>query len=138
MADSLSIKRRSEIMSSIRSVNTEPELIVRRYLHRNGVRFRLHDNSLPGKPDLKLSKYKTVIFVHGCFWHGHPCKRIPKTNTRFWSEKILKNQERDKKNKKLLRKHGWRTIEVWQCNLRSEIRRAPYLRKLLHELSKSK
>ncbi|MFJ9501554.1 very short patch repair endonuclease [Brevibacillus centrosporus] len=110
------------MMSKIGSKNTIPEMIVRKSLHSRGFRYRLHDNKLPGKPDVVLSKYKTVIFVHGCFWHAHEgCKfyRIPKSNTDYWKKKIENNISRDIKNRKALRELGWNVIVVWECELKN-------------------
>ncbi|MNX55885.1 Very short patch repair protein [compost metagenome] len=98
-------------------------MIVRRYLHNKGFRYRLHDKKLPGKPDLILPKYKAVIFVHGCFWHGHEgCKyyRIPKSNTDYWIEKIEGNILRDQDKQQLLRDMGWRVIVIWECELKQD------------------
>jgi len=111
-------------MSKIRSVNTKPELKVRKILFKNGFRYRLHAN-LPGKPDIVLSKYKTIIFVNGCFWHGHTCKygsgyRKPKTNEDYWKEKINKNIKRDKNNVQILIKNGWKIITIWECELKDD------------------
>src|ERR1019366_3020266 len=117
MADVHDKKTRSYNMSRIRSKDTKPELIVRSFLHRNGFRFRLHDKKLPGKPDIVLKKYKTVIFVHGCFWHGHKgCKYfvVPKTRTKWWLNKINRNKELDAIHNKALRKSGWHIIEIWE------------------------
>jgi DNA mismatch endonuclease, patch repair protein len=119
MTDVFTPEKRSEIMSRIRSTNTKPELIVRRCLHSMGYRFRLHRRDLPGKPDIVLPKHNTVILVNGCFWHGHtgcktPC-RIPATNTEFWTEKITRNKARDIKNRRDLRKLGWKVITIWEC-----------------------
>ncbi len=122
MADVHSKEARSYNMSRIKGKNTKPELIVRNFLHRNGFRFRLNDKKLPGKPDIVLPKYKTVIFVNGCFWHGHKgCKYfvIPKTRTKWWLDKINGNVENDKRKKKELRKLGWKVITVWNCSLKS-------------------
>ena len=108
-------------MSHIKSKNTKPEILVRRFLFANGYRFRLHRKDLPGKPDIVLPKYKTVIFINGCFWHGHPdCKyaTIPETNRKFWSKKISGNMERDKVTFSVLEKMGWRVIVIWQCELK--------------------
>jgi len=115
--DTVSKKKRSEIMSRIRSKNTKPELIVRKYLFSKGYRYRLHDNKLPGKPDIVLKKYKTAIQVRGCFWHGHGCKfsNIPKTNRAFWRNKILNNKKRDKKNDQKLRRLGFKLIVIPEC-----------------------
>ena len=119
MADHLSKEKRSWNMSRIGSRNTKPELIVRSFLHGNGMRFRLHSNKLPCKPDIILPKYKTVIFVHGCFWHQHGCKNstIPKTNKKFWVEKFQKNTNRDKKNKDELIKLNWKVLVIWECEI---------------------
>lgn len=110
-------------MSKIRSKNTLPEMIVRKYLHSKGFRYRLHDKKLPGKPDIVLPKYKTAIFIQGCFWHGHEgCKyhRIPKSNTEYWSGKICRNVSRDQLNQKALRESGWNVILVWECELKRD------------------
>lgn len=118
MADNLSKKRRSWNMSRVRSKDTKPELLVRSILHRNGFRFRLHKKELPGKPDIVLSKYRTIIFVHGCFWHQHkncPDATVPKTRTDFWLHKFSQNMERDRKVQAALRKLGWNIIIVWEC-----------------------
>ena len=108
-------------MQQIKGKNTKPELLVRKYLHAQGFRYKLHDNGLPGKPDLVLPKYKTVIFIHGCFWHGHNNCRyftIPKTRTEWWTEKIAKNKANDEKAMKLLKKDGWKVITIWDCKLK--------------------
>lgn len=121
MADVHTKKQRSYNMSRIRSKNTKPELIVRSWLHKQGYRFRLHDKTLPGKPDIVLKKYKTVIFVHGCFWHGHKdCKYfvVPRTRTKWWLDKINGNIARDKKTQRELKKLGWKVVNVWQCKIR--------------------
>lgn len=122
MADVHEPHVRSYNMSQIRSSNTKPEMVVRSYLHRQGIRYRLHSTNLPGKPDLVLRKYRTVIFVHGCFWHGHEgCKYfvIPKTNRGFWVAKINGNKARDKRNIAALKKEKWKVIEIWECELKS-------------------
>jgi DNA mismatch endonuclease (patch repair protein) len=121
VADTVTKQKRSEIMSMIKGSNTKPEIIVRKYLFSNGFRFRLQDKSLPGRPDLKLTKYNCVIFVNGCFWHGHPnCKifKMPRTHKKFWQSKIESNIKRDRKNLRELRKLGWRVIVVWECRLK--------------------
>lgn len=113
---------RSRMMSGIRGKDTKPELAVRRYLHVSGFRFRLHQRALPGCPDLVLPKWSAVVFVHGCFWHGHKgCRyfRVPKTRTEFWLSKILDNAERDVRVENELRTLGWRVFVVWECALRS-------------------
>jgi DNA mismatch endonuclease (patch repair protein) len=121
MADIFTKDKRSEIMSRIKGVNTKPELIVRSLLHRLGYRFRLHRKDLSGKPDIVLPRHKKVIFVHGCFWHGHKgCKRssIPSSNTEFWETKITKNVERDKAKTRELRRQGWKVLILWQCQIK--------------------
>lgn len=125
MADKVDKKRRSEIMSSIRGQNTKPEMIVRKYLFSKGFRYRLHDKSLPGKPDIKLTKYNSLVFINGCFWHGHTdCKIyvMPKTNKKFWYSKIENNVERDKRNLELLKNLGWKIIVVWECEIKRKNR----------------
>lgn len=110
-------------MSRIRGKNTKPEIILRKLLHREGFRFRLHAPDLPGKPDIVLKKYRTVIFVHGCFWHRHPgCAgaTTPKTRTDFWLEKFEKTVERDKRKQRELEREGWRVMVVWECDLKSD------------------
>ena len=123
MVDTLTPSERSKRMSLIKSANTVPELALRKALHRLGFRFRLHNKKLPGKPDIVLPKYKTAIFVHGCFWHRHPgCKvaTTPKSNTAFWVEKFDKNVRRDAKVKGELEQLGWDVYTVWECELSSE------------------
>ncbi len=107
-------------MRRVKSANTKPEMRVRRWLHARGFRFRLHRKDLPGKPDIVLPKYRTVIFVHGCFWHGHPgCKAadLPASNREYWEAKIGRNVERDRRTRRLLREQGWRVMVVWECKL---------------------
>lgn len=106
-------------MAAIRGRDTEPEITVRRYLHAQGFRFRLCRKDLPGKPDIVLPKYRTAIFVHGCFWHLHGCKYsvIPKTRTEWWLAKLEGNRARDEKNRKGLEQLGWRMITVWECEI---------------------
>lgn len=117
MADSLTPAERSHRMSLIRSSNTKPELLLRRALHAEGVRYRLHKRDLPGKPDLVFGKARTVLFVNGCFWHGHKCPtgHIPKSNSEFWRRKIVANRARDARNIRQLRMAGWKVIVVWEC-----------------------
>lgn len=109
--------KRSELMSRVRSKDTKPERIVRSLLHQAGYRFRLHRNDLPGKPDIVLPKYHTVVFVHGCFWHGHKCPKgaRPVTNTQFWEAKLDRNIKRDARNTLLLKSAGWKVIVIWEC-----------------------
>lgn len=114
---------RSAIMRAVRGKDTKPELIVRRFLHKQGYRYRLHDNNLPGKPDLVFKKFKKVIFINGCFWHGHDCKRgarIPKTNTEYWKKKIENNIRRDRQNMEKLVELGWSYLVVWECELKNK------------------
>ncbi|MFT3846111.1 MAG: DNA mismatch endonuclease Vsr [Lacibacter sp.] len=121
MADVHSKAQRSYNMSRIKGKNTKPEMLVRRFLHANGFRYALHKKELPGRPDIVLSKYKTVIFVHGCFWHGHAnCKyfKIPQTRTRWWTDKLNHNKTNDAKALNALKKEGWKVIVVWECKLK--------------------
>jgi len=112
-------------MSHIRSTNSKPEEIVRKYLFSRGLRYRKNEKRLPGKPDIVLKKYNTVIFINGCFWHHHDCERFkwPKTNESYWKEKIDRNVSRDMKNHDLLRQQGWKVITVWECQLKSSLRK---------------
>lgn len=121
MADVHTREQRSFNMSRIKGKDTKPEMLVRKYLHAQGFRYKLHDKTLPGKPDLVLPKYKTVIFIHGCFWHGHKnCKyfKMPQTRTEWWTDKINKNIANDEKAIKLLVNDGWKIITLWECNLK--------------------
>lgn len=114
---------RSYNMSRIRSTNTKPEILIRKFLHANGLRYKIHDNKLPGKPDIVLPKYKTVIFIHGCFWHSHAdCKyaKFPKTNSSYWTPKIIHNTVKDKQHIRLLKQDGWKIIVLWTCKLKSK------------------
>lgn len=122
MADVHSVERRSFNMSRIRAKNTKPEMLVRKFLHKQGLRYRLHVKNLPGKPDLVFPKKRVVIFIHGCFWHGHTGCRLfvlPKTRTEWWNEKISNNRIRDTKNKMILETEGWKVIEVYECELKA-------------------
>ncbi len=113
---------RSDIMRSVKSKDTKPEMAVRRLVYRLGYRFRLHRKSLPGTPDLVLPRLKKIVFVHGCFWHGHTCARgdrIPKNNHDYWVTKIERNRERDQLNQALLSAQGWRIYIVWECQIKS-------------------
>lgn len=121
MAEKLTMNR-SEMMSRIGSRNTKPEMVVRQGLHALGFRYRLHAKNLPGSPDIVLPKYKSAIFVHGCFWHAHEgCQnfRVPKSNTEFWKEKLARNIERDARQIKELEDAGWRVLVVWECATRN-------------------
>ncbi len=118
--DIWSKEKRSKVMAKIRSENTKPEVMLRSLLHKEGFRFRIHKKDLPGKPDIVLPKYNTIIFVHGCFWHYHKnCRegRIPDTNSIFWSNKLRKTVERDKQYQEALCNLGWQVLVVWECEL---------------------
>ena len=129
-------KKRSVVMAKIRSKDTKPEWIVRRYLYSRGYRYRKNVKGLPGTPDIVLSKYGIVIFIHGCFWHGHNCKKgkLPSSNTDFWKEKISNNKSRDAKNSDLLVKLGWKVIIIWQCEISKIDNRTKILNKLLEDI----
>ncbi|MBN6207598.1 very short patch repair endonuclease [Ralstonia flatus] len=119
--DTISKAKRSEIMSRIRSTNTQPELVVRSMLHKLGYRFRLHRRELPGRPDIVLPRHRKVILVHGCFWHGHTCKLAsrPKSNQRYWADKIARNQSRDAHAMDQLQVLGWEVLVLWECEIRA-------------------
>ena len=136
MADNLSPEDRRKNMSHIRSKNSKPEELVRKYLFAQGFRYRKNVDKLPGKPDIVLTKYHTVIFVNGCFWHKHDCPRFvwPTSNTEYWTRKITGNVERDKANYKLLEETGWRVITIWECELKKD-RREQTLDTLVKELA---
>lgn len=127
MTDVVSSEKRSQMMSGIRSKDTRPEMIVRRALHARGFRYRLHVKDLPGKPDLVFPRYRRVVMVHGCFWHGHNCHlfKVPSTRTEFWLAKIGRNRERDAEVRQALAGLGWRVLEIWECELR-DARKAGY------------
>ena len=111
---------RSAIMRCVRGENTRPELVVRKALHKLGFRYKLYESSLPGKPDLVFPKYRTVVFVHGCFWHGHKCRRgarMPIANRSYWELKLARNQSRDLRNRTRLEELGWQVLVVWECQL---------------------
>ena len=120
MTDHLTPAQRHKVMSHIRSRNTKPEKLVRQWLWRHGYRYRLNVKSVPGKPDIVMRRYRTAIFVNGCFWHGHEgCEkfRMPQTNVAFWEHKIHRNRERDQKDYQMLHENGWQVIVVWECQL---------------------
>jgi len=122
--DKISKERRSSNMSKIKSINTLPEIKIRKALWKMGYRYRLYYKKLPGKPDIVIVNQKIVIFIHGCFWHRHRnCIEAsrPKTNSAYWEEKLLKNVERDKKYRKEIKKLGWKIITIWECNINKEI-----------------
>lgn len=125
MSDRLTIQQRHNNMAAIKSKDTKPEVLVRKFLWSHGFRYRLNHPRLPGKPDIVLRKYRTCIFVNGCFWHGHEgCKYyvVPKSNTKFWQDKILRNQQRDLEVMHKLAEMGWHTTVVWECELKPAVR----------------
>lgn len=137
MADVMTSEQRSRCMAAIKGKDTKPEMIVRKYLFSRGLRFRVQVRKLPGTPDIVLPKYKTVIFVNGCFWHGHEgCKyfRLPKSNIEFWKEKIEGNIERDTRNEVELKALGWRVIRVWECDIKAVNGREEYLQSLYNTI----
>ena len=125
MGDVMTPEQRHKCMSRIRSKNTKPEILVRKFLFSRGFRYRKNVRRLPGTPDIVLRKYRTVIFVNGCFWHGHEgCRysRLPKSNHEFWEKKIERNKTRDLRDRMALRRMGWHVIQVWECQLRPKER----------------
>lgn len=133
MADVMTPEQRSRCMAAIRGKDTKPEMIVRKYLFSRGLRFRVQVRKLPGTPDIVLPKYKTVIFVNGCFWHGHEgCKyfRLPKSNVDFWKEKIERNVARDTRSETELKALGWLVIRVWECEIKTVAQRDENLKRL--------
>ena len=134
MTDVVDKATRSRMMSGIRGKDTKPEIIIRRGLHNSGFRFRLHDKTLPGKPDLVLKKYNAVVFINGCFWHKHECRlfKWPKTRPKFWKEKISKNHENDKLVLARLSNLGWRICIVWECALKGKNNELP---SVIHKIS---
>ncbi len=140
MADTLSKEKRSELMSKVTGKETKPEIAVRKYLFSKGFRFRKNVKALPGSPDIVLPKYKTVIFVHGCFWHGHNCRkgRLPETNHEFWVEKIAKNTERDNRKISELTDLGWKVLVVWDCELVNKTLSEETLDKLIRDINSNR
>lgn len=137
MADVFSKDKRSKIMSLIKGKETQPEILVRRYLFSRGFRFRKNDTQLPGKPDIVLPKYGKVIFVHGCFWHGHSCSKgskLPKTRMEFWKDKINSNINRDRITNEKLEAAGWKVIVLWDCEIKSKIKRDERLKLLVNQI----
>lgn len=133
-------EQRSRNMAAIKGKDTKPEMIVRKYLFSRGLRFRVQVRKLPGTPDIVLPKYKTAIFVNGCFWHGHEgCKyfRLPKSNIEFWKEKIERNIERDRESMQALHNLGWKVIRVWECELRNKANREEALNKIYTSITSS-
>ncbi len=138
MADVKTPEQRSRNMAAIKGKDTKPEIIVRKYLFSRGLRFRVQVKKLPGNPDIVLPKYKTVIFVNGCLWHGHEgCKyfRLPKSNVEFWKEKIERNIERDRESMQALLDLGWKVIRVWECELRNKANREVTLNKIYNSIT---
>lgn len=126
-------------MAAVKGKDTKPEMIVRKYLFSRGLRFRIQVRKLPGNPDIVLPKYKTVIFVNGCFWHGHEgCRyfRLPKSNVGFWKEKIESNVARDVRNEAELKALGWRVVRVWECEIKTVAQREEYLKRLYNRIVK--
>lgn len=133
MTEDAALRRRT--MQAVRSEDTKPELLVRRLVHRLGYRYRLHPRDLPGKPDLVFPSRRKVIFVHGCFWHGHDCTRgarMPKTNADYWKRKIERNFARDAATKSALETDGWRVLVIWECEIRNQARLEDRIRHYLH------
>lgn len=133
MTDLMTPEQRSRCMAAIKGKDTKPEMIVRKYLFSRGLRYRVQVRKLPGSPDIVLPKYKTVIFVNGCFWHGHEgCRyfRLPKSNVEFWERKISHNKARDISNTAVLNIMGWRVIRVWECDIRAVAGREAFLKGL--------
>ena len=135
--DIWSEKKRSEVMSKIRGKNTKPEMILRSVLFRKGFRFRVHKKDLPGKPDIVLPKYHSVIFVHGCFWHCHKkCNegRIPSSNSKFWKEKLEHNVKKDANNIKALKKESWKVFVIWECEIEKQFEKT--IKRLVKNIEK--
>lgn len=130
--------KRSQLMAKVKQKNTAPEIIVRKFLFSKGFRYRINVKSLSGTPDIVLSKYKTVIFVHGCFWHGHTCRagHLPSSNVDYWETKIEKNIERDNRKINELKKLGWNVVVIWQCEIKALKNREIRFSKLISEIER--
>lgn len=131
MLDKLTKKERSQLMAKVKSKNTTPEIIVRKFLFKKGYRYRINVKTIIGKPDIVLRKYNTVIFVNGCFWHGHNCKsgrNVPKSNINYWESKINKNKIRDRENYEELKNLNWNIVIIWECSLKVKIREQTLLK----------
>jgi DNA mismatch endonuclease (patch repair protein) len=138
--DHVSSEKRSAIMAAVKSKHTRPELIIRRLIHKAGFRYRLHDRHLPGSPDIVFRSRRSVVFVHGCFWHGHagcPKARLPLTRPEFWSQKVASNRRRDRATIRALRRAGWGALVVWQCQLRTPTRVLSKITKFLERSSRT-
>jgi DNA mismatch endonuclease (patch repair protein) len=138
VTDTLTKAERSSLMSRIRGKDTKPEVFVRSALHRAGFRFRLHGAALPGRPDIVLPRHRTVVFVHGCFWHRHGCRLSsePATRRAFWREKFARNRARDQRTARALRNLGWRVVTVWECSLRTTDRRERAIATLVRKITR--
>ena len=136
MTDVFTKEKRSWVMSRVKGRDTKPEMLVRSFVHRMGYRFRIHRRDLPGNPDIVLLRYSKVIFVHGCFWHGHkrcPRSKRPVTNKNFWNKKLDANIERDRRFRKELRRMGWKLLVVWQCETHNPEKLLEKLERFLHD-----
>lgn len=137
MADKMTREQRSRCMAAIRSKNTKPEMMVRKFLFSKGLRYRVNNRRLPGSPDIVLKKYRTVVFIDGCFWHGHEgCRyyRMPKSNVEFWEHKISHNRARDVSDTAVLELMGWRVIRIWECEVRTKASREETLNALYRRI----
>lgn len=138
MTDVMTPEQRSRCMAAIKGKDTKPEMIVRKYLFSRGLRYRVNNRKLPGSPDIVLKKYRTVVFVDGCFWHGHEnCKyfKMPKSNVDFWKHKIAMNRSRDYANTVDLELAGWRVIRIWECDIKTKAKREETLRSLFARIT---
>lgn len=137
MADKFTKEKRSSIMSHIGGKETKPEVMVRKFVFSKGLRYRKNDKSLAGTPDIVLPKYRTVVFIHGCFWHGHvgcPKSELPETKKEFWKGKISENTNRDKKDMDVLKSENWHVITIWQCEINNTAKRRERLESLVREI----
>lgn len=138
MADTMTAEQRHRCMAAVKGKDTKPEVMVRKFLFAKGLRYRLHSRKLPGHPDIVFPKYKTVVFVDGCFWHGHDgCGmfRLPLTNREFWESKISHNRARDVSNTAVLKMMGWKVVRVWECELRNKARREGALESIYEKIT---
>ena len=140
MTDIMSASDRRERMRSVKQRNTKPELELRHGLHGLGLRYRLGDKGLPGRPDLVFARFRVAVFVHGCFWHGHSCRagRLPTSNADYWASKVAANVERDRRKTRQLRQLGWRALVVWECELSCAAKRAGTLRRVASRVAGSR